>query len=330
MFGRIAVFNCHEAWVYQLRALAQPIDIITDLPGREVRGWDLRVRPLPPQSRLLSLAEAKLAPLPYHAIIAHNLSDLLDARELCGPRILVLHMTLDGIILEQSSTTPPLKLKQCVAEYVRRTGTHVVSVSHRKGASWGFVEDLVLLSADPADYPAWQGNLPRGLRISNLISRRARTLLWSFHEQAFANVPVTLVGHNPDIPGVRASRDWPELKSFLQHHRFYIHTAQTDLEDGYNMATLEAMAAGLPVLGNIHPSSPVEHQISGFLSNDPQELQAFAELLIADCQLAAKIGQAAQARVRRQFSTDAFRMGMQQSIAKAHEKWRRAGSQLRA
>ena len=326
MFGRIAVFNCHEAWVYQLRALALPIDIIAGLPGREVRGWDFRARPLPPQSRLISLAEATLAPAPYHAIIAHNLSDLLDARELRGPRILVLHMTLDGIILEQSSSTPAVKLREYVAEYVRCTGTHVVSVSHGKGASWGFTEDVVLLSTDPADYPDWQGDLPSGLRISNLISRRAQTLLWSFHQEAFANLPVTLVGYNPDIPGVRASHDWAELKTFLQHHRFYIHTARTDLEDGYNMATLEAMAAGLPVLGNVHPSSPVEHRVSGFLSNDPQELRAFAELLIANRELAEEMGRAAQDRVRKQFSTDAFRMGMQQAIAKAHEKWRQANS----
>ena len=254
MFGRIAVFNCHEAWVYQLRALALPIDIITDLPGREVRGWDFRVRPLPPQSRLISLAEATLAPAPYHAIIAHNLSDLLDARELRGPRILVLHMTLDGIMLEQSSSTPAVKLKECAAEYAHRTGTHVVAVSQSKGASWGFTEDVVLLSADPADYPDWQGALPRGLRISNRISRRAQTLLWSFHQEAFARVPVTLVGDNPDIPGIRASCDWAELKIFLQHHRFYVHTARTDLEDGHNMASLEAMAAGMPIVASDIPA----------------------------------------------------------------------------
>lgn len=326
MFGRIAVFNCHEAWVYQLRALALPMDIITGLPGREVRGWDFRIRPLPPQSRLISLAEATLAAEPYHAVIAHNLTDLLDARGLRGPRILVLHMTLDGIILEQVSTTPAATLKEYVADYVRRTGTHVVCVSHGKGASWGFADDVVLLSADPTDYPDWRGDLPRGLRISNLISRRERTLLWSFHEEAFADVPVTVVGHNPDIPDVRPSRDWPDLKNLLEHHRFYIHTARTDLEDGYNMATLEAMAAGLPVLGNIHPSSPVEHGVSGFLSNDPRELRAFAELLMADRELAARMGRAAQGCVRQQFSTDAFRIGMQQSIAKATEKWRLANS----
>ena len=70
-------------------------------------------------------------------------------------------------------------------------------------------------------------------------------------------MPVRFVGHNPDMPGVQAAESWDELKAILAAHRFYIHTAHPDYEDGYNMATLEAMAAGLPVLGNRHPTSPV-------------------------------------------------------------------------
>jgi len=79
MNGRLLVFNCHEPWVYQLRSLGQPLDIITDLPGRHFRGWDQELRPPPPHSRLFSLAQARESPLPYDVIIAHNLTDLLDA-----------------------------------------------------------------------------------------------------------------------------------------------------------------------------------------------------------------------------------------------------------
>ena len=89
-------------------------------------------------------------------------------------------------------------------------------------------------------------------------------MLWDFHQEAFKGLPVTLVGHNPGLAGVRASEDWEDLKKILSHHRFYIHTADPQMEDGYNMATLEAMAAGLPVLGNRHPNSSVEHGLSGF------------------------------------------------------------------
>lgn len=71
------------------------------------------------------------------------------------------------------------------------------------------------------------------------------------------------------MPGVEAAKNWDNLKEMLQLHRFYIHTADPRYEDGVNMATLEAMAAGMPVLGNRHPTSPIEHGKSGFLSDNP-------------------------------------------------------------
>jgi glycosyltransferase involved in cell wall biosynthesis len=131
------------------------------------------------------------------------------------------------------------------------------------------------------------------------------------------------VGHNPEFPGVRASSSWAELKQTFRRHRFFVHTAEPELEDGYNMATLEAMAAGLPVLGNRHPTSPVVHGVSGFLSDDPAELNQFASAFLADRCLAGEMGRAARQTVLDQFSGAAFRDGMLREIRAASEKWQR-------
>jgi glycosyltransferase involved in cell wall biosynthesis len=181
----------------------------------------------------------------------------------------------------------------------------------------------VPLTADPADYLPWRGDLACGLRVSNHILRRARTLRWDFHQRAFAGVPMTLVGHNPELPGAHASRNWNELKDILSHHRFFVHTAQPDLEDGYNMATLEAMAAGLPVLGNPHPTSPIVDGVDGLLSDDPAKLNACARRLLADRELAAQMGRAAQQTVVERFSGEAFRTGVLRAIQAAQERCKR-------
>jgi len=60
------------------------------------------------------------------------------------------------------------------------------------------------------------------------------------------------------------------------------------------MAALEAMAAGMPVLGNRHPTSSIEHGKSGFLSDNPYELQKYAMILLDDRDLAVKMGRQAQ------------------------------------
>jgi len=123
------------------------------------------------------------------------------------------------------------------------------------------------------------------------------------------------------MPGVMAAENWNDLKQILQSHRFYIHTAKPELEDGYNTASLEAMAAGMPILGNQHPSSPVEHGISGFLSDDPHELRKYAEMLLGDRDLAARMGLQARKTVIEHFSMIRFKEGFLKSIETARRNW---------
>jgi glycosyltransferase involved in cell wall biosynthesis len=318
--GRLLVFDCHEAWVYQLRWLEQPIDVIVGLKGRMTREWDRAMRPEPPNARMVRLEEVLAANQTYDCILAHNLTDLLDVKSLAGPRLLILHETLECVATEQKSSTPPEDVRRALKQYVEITGTHAIAASELKARSWG-IEDDVPFAADPADYPPYIGDLARGLRIANQIHRKRRTLLWNFHEQAFAGVAVTLVGRNDDLPGVQPARDWDDLKEILRRHRFFIHTADPQLEDGYNMATLEAMAAGLPVLGNRHPTSPVLHGRNGFLSDDPEELRSFAHWLLRDHQLAARMGREARQTVAEKFLPGKFTSGLRAAIETARRKW---------
>jgi glycosyltransferase involved in cell wall biosynthesis len=319
---RLLVFDCHEAWVYQLHWLGMPMDIVVGLKGRATSGWDEAMRPVPPNARLVRLEEVLTRQDPYACIIAHNLSDLLDAKTLSGPRLFVIHAVLDGIVAAQPDAPPADILRRTVAQYLHLTATHAIAVSALKGRSWGLGRDIVPFSAEASDYLPYGGELPRGLRIANQIRQKSQALLWHFHQRAFSEIPVTLVGRNDDMPGVEPARDWADLKGILSKHRFFIHTADPRYEDGYNMATLEAMAAGLPVLGNRHPSSPITHGVSGFLSDDPVELRWFAMRLLHDHDLAAQMGRAARDTVVREFSPQRFKDGLTRAIATAQQMWR--------
>jgi glycosyltransferase involved in cell wall biosynthesis len=86
------------------------------------------------------------------------------------------------------------------------------------------------------------------------------------------------------------------------------------------MASLEAMASGLPVLGNVHPSSPIVHGKSGFLSNDPVQLRGYAERLLAHPELAARLGAEAKRALGTRFHVRSFRAGLRQAIANAQKR----------
>lgn len=317
----LLVFNCHEAWVYQLGVLGYNLDIIVDLKGRNLSTWDERMRPIPPNSRLITLSEALKSTTDYYCIITHNITDLLDIKLRPEPRINVIHLMVETRALEEKSKISPKKMKEILHEYLELIGGHAVAVTMSKGKSWDFTEDIVLNCSNPDDYLPYSGNVASGLRIANFIEKRKEYLLWDFQKIAFDNIPVRIVGHNPDMPGVEASKNWDDLKRILQSHRFYIHTTDPKYEDGFNMATLEAMAAGMPILGNRHPTSPIEHGKSGFLSDDPYELQKYARMLLEDRELAVKMGREAQKIVLERFSTTRFKEAFQKSIEIARQKW---------
>jgi len=212
-------------------------------------------------------------------------------------------------------------MKEMLRRYIQMVNVHVVTVSMLKGKSCGFTEDIVPFGVDAGDYLPYSGHIAAGLRVCNFIESRKKILLWDFHQKAFDGIPVRLVGHNPSIPGVAASDNWQHLKEILQSHRFYIHTAAPKLEDGYNMASLEAMAAGLPILGNRHPTSPVKHEVSGFLSDDPDELHKYARMLLEDRNLAALMGEQARKTVTEHFSMSGFKKAFLQSIETARSKY---------
>jgi glycosyltransferase involved in cell wall biosynthesis len=319
----LLVFNCHEAWVYQLGVLGYDLDIIVGLQGRYKPTWDEQIRPVPPNSRLITLQEAQQSKTSYYCIITHNTTDLLDIKHRPEPRLMVIHSTLEGRALEEKSDVAPQTMKETLHKYLKLVGGHAVAVSMLKGKLWGLTEDIVPLGVNADDYLPYSGQISSGLRICDFIESQKTILLWDFYEKAFDGIPVRLLGHNPNMRGVRAANNWEHLKRTLQSHRFYIHTANPELEDGYNMASLEAMAAGLPILSNRHPTSPVEHGVSGFLSDNPAELRKYAHMLLEDRILATMMGKEARKTAIERFSMTGFKEAFLRSIETARRKWKK-------
>ena len=320
---KLLVLNCHEAWVHQLGVLDAELDIVVGLPGRYTAGWDRRMRPLPVNARLTTVAEARDAQTCYDCVINHNITDLLDTRVFAAPKLLVLHETLEGRMAQQDADFDARDMRATLNAYLAGVGGHAIAISRMKARSWGVTHVIVQNSADADCYLPHSGDVSCGLRVANHITSKRVFLAWDFHQQAFDGLPMKLVGHNDDMPGVEAADDWNALKRDLAAHRFYVHTADPRYEDGFNMAMLEAMAAGLPVLTNRHPTTIVEHGKSGFICESPEQMRRYACELLANPQLAQAMGARAEQLVRRAYSPQRFKVEFTRAIAEAKKKWTR-------
>jgi len=317
---RLLVFGCHEAWVALLAGLGRPLDIVTGLKGR-VGGWDARARVLPPETRFISIADVETGHDTYECAILHSLSDLRDLGGVDVPRLVVFHATLEGRLVEEGSALTPADLRALARRYLHLKRAEAVAVSALKARSWGLEEDPIPPGIDVAAMPAHRGDVAAGVRVANRVASRRRILAWDFHERAFHGLPIRLIGDNPGWRTAGPARSWDHLCDALASHRFYVHTADPELEDGYNLAMLEAMACGLPIVGNPHPTSPIEHGVSGFLHEDPATLGTLAARLLADPGLAARLGAAARRTVERRFTPAAFHSGLAVAIDRARRRW---------
>jgi hypothetical protein len=327
---RLLVFNCHEGWIAQLDGLLYDLDILVGLPGRANAGWDTRARPVPGNARLVHLDDITDGGV-YAAVVVHNPSDLLLARRFDAPRLLVIHNTLEGRLTEEGGNVSGDAFRRAFATLVERTGAHVIAVSPLKARSWGSYDGSLVFGIKPAEFGPYVGTLARGLRVANHVQNKARILRWDLHDAAFGGLPVTLVGTNPGRRDSSPARNFAHLRDLLRIHRFYIHTADPTLEDGYNMASVEAMATGLPVIGNPHPSSPIRHGVDGFLSDDAAELRQFATRLLEEPERATAMGQSARDRAAELFGHAAFATRFDTAVQAAvnrFEAWRASCSGL--
>jgi glycosyl transferase family 1 len=316
--GRLLTFNCHEAYVHLLGRLGLDMDIIDGLPGRYVQRWDERMRPVPERARLIGLDQA-LAVGRYEVAIAHNLTDLLSLRSLAIPKILVLHVDLRARIREEPGVHDLGRMQAQLAEYLAAISAVAVAVSETKAHSWGQSCPVIRPAADPDEYRGFEGTLAVALRVANQVAQRRERLAWGAHESIVEGHDTLLVGHNPTIEGALPASSWAMLKDLYRTHRAYVHTAGLGLDDGYNLGLVEAMMTGMPIVSLAGSESPVIDGENGYVSSDPAYLNERLGALLADRELALRLGQRAREQARELFSPAQFESRWQAALDLARD-----------
>ncbi|MGE3276401.1 MAG: glycosyltransferase [Vicinamibacterales bacterium] len=309
---RILTFNWHEAYVSTLAKTGHAFDIVERDKGGS-RAWFYETRPLPPNARIVreSTARDRVRAGTYDVVICHNVPDLIWLRDDRVPRVLVLHNRLTTELALGGNAVPR---EQHLADVTRlmtesRGPVRIVCISASKRDDWGFADATVITPGiDLADYDGYDGGIPRVLRVGNFM--KARDVMLGYRDQRviLGGRPSTLLGLNEPEDGaeVRFTRSWDDLKACFRGHRLLLNTTVEGFEDGYNLAMLEAMATGMPVVSTANASSPLTDGVDGFVSDDREYLASCVDTLLADQGLARRLGARARQTVAARFAMADF------------------------
>ncbi len=304
---KILTFNWHEPYLCLLSKMGHEFLVIEPevAPGK-IRKWDQNMRPLPENVRLLSLEDARgqLDRNEVDLIIAHNVKDLIELKNYTLPKIMVFHNRLtteidlgNGRVDREEYFT---KI-QPVIQPVKK-----VFISQSKQKDWGLDGKVILPGLDVSEFDAYTGRDPQILRVGNLLKERDLMLGYSASQQVVDGFSTVTLGMNPSLPDSRLSRGFQDLKDHYSHCRVFLNTTVDEYEDGYNLAMLEAMATGMPVVSTFNRTSPIENGVNGYISDDIEVLRASVAELLENPDKSREMGQKAKETVEKRFGVTAF------------------------
>jgi hypothetical protein len=196
------------------------------------------------------------------------------------PDLLLVHVTNFNALMWDAGTTP----------------THVVE--------HGVTVPGDLDGEDDGNPPATL-ELDRGIVVVNGLPKRGRRLGADVFDRVRREVPLDLAGMLSEPLGGLGDVPRHRLMGLLPRYRFFFNPIRyTSL----GLAICEAMALGLPVVGlaTTELVTVIENGVNGFIDTDPRRLVARMRELLADRELALRLGRAARQTARTRFGIARF------------------------
>jgi hypothetical protein len=310
---RVLTFNSHQPYLYLLAAsLPWTFGIVTPrLPSGSIKKWDPRIRPMPDNSFIYPSVQVALQHGSWDWVLAHNVNDLIDAREIALPKVFLVHGTLSGRILQDRSNIDQALYLKNLQTLLAASGAHAVYISELKRKDWGMPGAVIRHGIGIREYGGYRGNIRGILQVCNHLKERGAITGWETYQEACRDFPSLVIGNNRTLPLSRTAESWDDLKEQMRSYRVYIYTPVYPYEDGYNLALLEAMAIGMPIATLRHPSSPIRDGVEGAAASTVEDLRRKIMCLLDNPDEAASRGNRARSRVESEFPLSGFQQAWQ-------------------
>jgi len=149
------------------------------------------------------------------------------------------------------------------------------------------------------------GTTKKGITVINNLRTRDRRLGRDIFLKVRSQVPLDLVGMDAESLGGLGEVPLRDLPALLIQYQYFFHPARyTSLA----LAVCEAMAVGLPIIGLATTELPsvIQNNLSGYLTNNLEELIAVIRLLNINQELAHIWGQGARRVAQERFNLERF------------------------
>jgi len=310
---RVLVFNWHEPYICLFARTGHHFHVLPP-PQQPKRKWNQGFRPLPANAEEVDWAQAQegLRQGAYDLVLCLALPDLQTVQGWQVPRLFVMLNMIGTDSGRQGAQKAAFveSLKPLFRE------VDLAFISEKKRRDWGWEAPVVVSGIETEEYGGYTGEVVQVLRVGNLLRERDHMQGYSAQEAILGGqFPSAIVGVNPTLPEARPSADWEDLKQQYRRHRLLLNTLTEEHEDGYNLAVLEAMATGMPVVSTPNSSSPIIDGMNGFVAADHGVLREKIQLLLADVNLARQLGQRGRQTVVEKFNIETCAAGWNEVFA---------------
>jgi len=200
----------------------------------------------------------------------------------------------------------------------RSDGLRIVrySPAERRLANYAGEDALIRFYKDPKDWHGWTGERPVVVCLSQSMPSRATECNYRTLLELAAGQPIELYGPGNEDAGPiwRGCLSYDELRNVLRTSRACFHSGT--FPASYTLGFIEAWMTGIPVvavgtrlfglagaaLSELYEIPElIEHEVSGFVSDDVNELRSCVKCLLAHWDYAREISRAGRKAALRYF-----------------------------
>lgn len=188
--------------------------------------------------------------------------------------------------------------------FKRMNGNLNVFITEYSKEKWGMPGRVIYHSIDTNKFKPSEGERKaQVLTVAHDFIKRDYALNYQGWERITKDLNRVVVGNTEGLSKAAESVD--DLVKHYQESLVYINPSTLS---PVPTSMLEAMACGCAVVTTETCDIPniIKHGVNGFMSNDEGELRGYIEKLLADPELAKKMGEAARSTILDKFSEERF------------------------